>query len=335
MAYNIAANQTAIAPPDTQGIMTRSANLGSIGLQQQKAQQDLQAGAMQAHLQKAQMFGETMKSVASLPADQQPQAYAQARNQLLQNGVIKPEDAPEQHDPMFLGSTVQRYNQTAPAIENRLKTSHASLMDAEAMKNRAEGMALMGKDNGKALAAEQADKMAGHESAMGLIGDLRQAMNANKESMGPVMGRLASMNPYDTRGQALQGLVKKAAQAIGKSLEGGKLTDADYAKYTKMLPNQSDTLNVANAKIDQLERLVNTQKNAEITAYQKSGYDTSKFQPAALRELDITQPPPGRGGSMIASAQAASPPVKPGASEGGYVFMGGDPANPKSWKKAK
>lgn len=322
-----------VEAPSFLDAMSKASNLRSIGMQQQLQQQQLQAGQMTAHLQKAQAFGEGLRGLATLnPADRAAQ-WPKFRQEMIQSGITSAEQVPEQYDEQgYFQPTLMRANQTAPAIDARLKQSHTLLMDAEAKKNLAEAGQ---KTTGKPLAAEQADKMAGHESAMGLIGDLRQAMDANKESMGPIMGRIASANPYDTRGQALQALVKKAAQAIGKSLEGGKLTDQDYVKYTRMLPNQSDNPDVATAKLDQLERLVNTQKNAEIGAYQKSGYDTSRFQPAELKELGITQPAPSKGRGMMASAQAAAPAVKQGTEEGGYVYMGGDPGDQKNWKKAR
>lgn len=63
------------------------------------------------------------------------------------------------------------------------------------------------------------------------------------------------------------------------------------------------------------------------------GIDLSKFDSTSPYREDNTQNG-NVGSSAIPSANAGTLP-KHGQVEDGYVFMGGDPSNPKSWKRAK
>jgi hypothetical protein len=137
---------------------------------------------------------------------------------------------------------------------------------------------LKGEKAGKTLAAEQADKLGAHDASLKLLNDLKTAYTLNKNVTGPIAGRFSAANPYNTDAQALQALTKSAAQNIGKSLEGGKLTDQDIARYEKMLPTMKDTPEVQAAKIEQLQRMVLQRRGSDLDSFGKAGYNVSSFQ---------------------------------------------------------
>jgi len=73
---------------------------------------------------------------------------------------------------------------------------------------------------------------------------------------------------------------KIAAQSIGSSLEGGKLTDADFEKYRRMIPGAGDFRETAANKFDQLRAYAKTKMNANISGLESAGYKTSGFKKA-------------------------------------------------------
>jgi hypothetical protein len=79
----------------------------------------------------------------------------------------------------------------------------------------------------------------------------------------------------------------KAAQVLGTYLEGGKLTDADTKKYINMLPSRSDTPDVRDSKVQVLQRLIATRKNAQIGSLGTAGFDVSGMK--RLQEPDISK----------------------------------------------
>lgn len=258
--------------------------------------------------------------------------------QTMQSMGLDTSHMPAQYDPQLMRSYAVASLQQKERLEAMAKSSEMDIAKTKAplenAKIQAETDKLRSEKNGRPLAAEQTDKLAGHDASLKMIGDLRSAIAANKNDFGPVAGRLASANPYDQRGQAVSALFKKAAQTIGKSLEGGKLTDQDYVKYQKMLPSQTDTPAVANAKLDQLERMVASQQNSDLSSYSRAGLNVQNFSETTPPDIAVTHPKKGKA-NLIQSANAAPPPVKPGAEVDGYVFMGGDPSDQKSWKRAR
>lgn len=333
-----------ISPDGTlnrQGLLSDLAN-AKLGTEAMQAKNTLDTQDEQHQQRKFDLFnkqmtvvGGAMEGLASLPPEQRAALYPQLKQKFVAQGLINPKDSPDQYDDNHFNSFMKQYHQTKDYMERQKTGAEIEHLKAQAFKDRKEATT---KESGKPLAAEQSDKLAGHDASLHMIGDLRNTITENKDSFGPVAGRLASMNPYDTRGQSVSALFKKAAQTIGKSLEGGKLTDQDYAKYQKMLPTQADTTDVANAKLDQLERMITSQRNSDLDTYSRAGSNVGKFALSNPPDISVMHPKPGKQAASsvgMNSANAAPPAIKPGKEEDGFVFMGGDPSNPKSWKKAR
>lgn len=97
------------------------------------------------------------------------------------------------------------------------------------------------------------------QSALRQLQSLREDIANGNGSVGPVSGRVRSLNPTDTAEQTLKSKLNIVAQVVAKGLEGGKLSDQDIKRYRDMLPSITDTSEVAQAKIAHVESLLQDQ----------------------------------------------------------------------------
>ena len=78
-----------------------------------------------------------------------------------------------------------------------------------------------------------------------------------------------------------------AAQTIGSILEGGKLTDADFPKYQRMLPQAGDSRERADAKVSLLARMLDEREKGKVEGLTAAGFSTGGFKemqgPASLQ----------------------------------------------------
>lgn len=180
--------------------------------------------------------------------------------------------------------------------------------------------------------------------------DISKTLENVSDIMGPVAGRVAGANPYNEKARTAQSQIKASAQAFGRYMEGGVLRKEDEIKYQEMFPNLSDTPEIAKNKLAIVNKLLVDKQNADVKALADQGYDTRAFSqlaggevPKVLRQKDQATGLVPKG--LVSQAQGlvsnkagadvapkASGPKK-GTEEGGYVFQGGDPADPKNWKK--
>lgn len=109
----------------------------------------------------------------------------------------------------------------------------------------------------------------------GLLSDISNTIEQNKDSFGPVAGRWGAMNPYNEKAQAIQSQVKASSQAFGRYMEGGVLRKEDEVKYEKMFPQSSDTPETARNKLAIVNKLLVDKQKSNLQALQKSGYDIS------------------------------------------------------------
>lgn len=113
----------------------KAASLGSMAMQQQHMAKQMQTEdrdqAFKAHLQKASVFGNTLESLAGMAPQERATMYPKARMELVQSGIIKPEDAPEDYDDGFYRQSLMKYRQSAEGIEKQLKMAQIGKLNAE------------------------------------------------------------------------------------------------------------------------------------------------------------------------------------------------------------
>jgi hypothetical protein len=105
-----------------------------------------------------------------------------------------------------------------------------------------------------------------------------------------------------------------------------------------MFPQLSDTPGVAKNKLAIVDRLLKSKSAADVSALAASGYDTRAFNGSQPKIPGVPEvlTAKNKSGSLVNEAVAADrPKLKPGIEEDGFIYMGGDPANQKSWKRAR
>lgn len=129
-------------------------------------------------------------------------------------------------------------------------------------------------DDGKRMSESSTIKVSEAREAFAQADNVGQSMQRWRDMMGPIEGRLRSINPYDENAQKFDADLTKAAQVIGKYMEGGVLRAEDIPKYRKMLPSLSDTPNVGEYKLDQVKKMLSEKQSRDIQALKSQGYKT-------------------------------------------------------------
>lgn len=205
---------------------------------------------------------------------------------------------------MKLGLELIKYQKEAQkaAREEGFKQKELQLKERGVIaEERKAGEKLADVEKGKVLTSEQAKLIGGFKSAEDQLAGIEREIENNADIMGPGLGRLFGVSPYATETKAFDARMKLAAQKIGVSLEGGKLTDEDIARYREMLPNITDTPDLARAKVKIVRELLSGEQAAQVGAMGAGGYNVSKF-PQAQKPQGITLP------GQMKEAQAAQKP---------------------------
>lgn len=109
-----------------------------------------------------------------------------------------------------------------------------------------------------------------------ILDDL-EATFKNTSVNGPISGAIRSMVPWDTEARTIQGKIGIAKQLVGKFLEGGVLRKEDEVKYEKILPQITDTPDVALNKIGNLRGLLSQRYNSMLESLKQAGYKEENF----------------------------------------------------------
>ena len=129
----------------------------------------------------------------------------------------------------------------------------------------------------KQLSAGQANLLSEGAQLSFVLDPLYKILEDNESLFGPIRGRIGQANPYDTASQTIDDDLRRASQVIGKYMEGGVLRKEDEEKYRRMLPQLTDTPEVAQNKLDGVATLLAQKQQDYIDSYAKAGYDISKF----------------------------------------------------------
>lgn len=162
--------------------------------------------------------------------------------------------------------------QEKQALEGGLLRSQAAKAQAEAAKAQAEAADPLGKKKRTQLPPDKVLSVNEGNILPSMLQDVKGTIAANKDIFGPVRGRLGGLNPYDTKSQAVQSQIKAASQAFGRYMEGGVLRKEDEEKYAQMFPQLGDTPEVADAKLQTVDRLLKTKQGSNVQALGDAGY---------------------------------------------------------------
>jgi hypothetical protein len=135
------------------------------------------------------------------------------------------------------------------------------------------------KADGKILPETSIQKISDFDASLKELNDMGQNFGQYEDTMGPVQGRIASMNPYDEKAQSFQADLDRARQVVGKAVEGGVLRKEDEEKYLKMLPSLKDNPEVGKYKMQQFMNKMSVQRNSYLGNMNKAGYNTKNVLP--------------------------------------------------------
>lgn len=309
-----------------------------------------------AHLQRAQIFGSSLESIAGMSPAERAANYPKLRASLVQSGVIQPGDAPEEYDDTFYQGNLMKYRQTKDYLERAQASLGLQKTQAEIGKIYAE----TGKTKSEQMLAgtprAKLDKAGGEvKQKIGHLTSGLQALTkyentfrnggrqAYIDSSTPLIGNFVASTPIDEARTSVE-------EAIGRLASGGAINRDEEARFRRMLPRAADSDDDAARKLLDLRR----DMESKLAVY---GFKTEDLGGLGLNEQDLgygTEHALAEGRGLIQKktdgiipaavadetpkaprAPAAPPKPKPGHIEDGYVFMGGDEANPKSWKKAR
>lgn len=179
------------------------------------------------------------------------------------------------------------------------------------------------KEGGRPLDAGQAADIGSIDA--GIEGLKTFKSSANQTSDFSKAGRL---NPgryipgmeSNVRTEAYENQRRALAQNIGKALEGGKLTDADFeSKYLPMFPKIDDPPAVKEAKLANVERMMLQAKSTKQQALADAGYNVRNFQ----KVTDVPANPLeslGYGAKGVASDKAAAGPHGASVKQNGHTY---------------
>lgn len=183
-----------------------------------------------------------------------------------------------------------------------------------------------GKDGGiekmmaQKLPAGQAADLGALDAASAQLLGIEQAVQKSQDIMGPIAGRLTTLSPYASKARIFDAEMKIAAQNIGKSLEGGKLTDEDIRRYREMLPNMADTPEVALGKVRTIRQLLADRKQTQVEALRRAGFQTHQFEAQNQTAAMGDALPPGL---MVDLQRRGAVPAVPEAPKAKRVTQGG------------
>lgn len=129
----------------------------------------------------------------------------------------------------------------------------------------------------KILPAAKVEVLADGSNLPSVLDRLKNTIETNADSFGPIVGRLNKLNPYDRTTQQIRAQTDTVRQIVGKFLEGGVLRREDELKYQKMLAEIDNTPETALDKIENMRTELNAKYKSYLKAYDKAGYDVSEF----------------------------------------------------------
>ncbi len=115
---------------------SRAMNLSQMAMNQVKGARDMQSAeqdqAHKEHLRKASVFGEALDSMSKMSPQERAMTYPKVREQMIQTGILKPQDMPPEHDEGYYRNTLNRYYNTPGYLDIQEKKAQIAKLQADA-----------------------------------------------------------------------------------------------------------------------------------------------------------------------------------------------------------
>ena len=142
---------------------------------------------------------------------------------------------------------------------------------------------------GKQLTGSDTTKLSDGKVAIDMMISITDIVNSGGTD--PIRGAttlVPLLGKYDVEVQNNQAALKRAAQMVGRFMEGGVLRREDEIKYEKMLPNITDKKEVAQGKMIGVLNMLIAKYKTDIDSFKNSGFDTTEFE-KSLQQLQQVQ----------------------------------------------
>lgn len=135
---------------------------------------------------------------------------------------------------------------------------------------------------GREITAGQAETMSSATSAMAALNQAKDILKDVEGISGPVAGKISGLmgsvgfGETGKKAAVTDAQLKSRAQIIARYLEGGRaVTDADMARYEKMMPKLSDPPGVSREKLDNIRTLLANKYESDLKILGGTGFDLS------------------------------------------------------------
>lgn len=182
----------------------------------------------------------------------------------------------------------ERYQDTLKQqnLDNMFKLLNLKLQEDKANKP----------DEGKILPEGSVKMISEIDTANNQLNTLRGKVSEMSDYLkDPIKARLAVLNPYGKEAQLYRQFIATTKQVIGKGLEGGVLRKEDEYKYDKIIPRIGDTDEILRGKIDQLQQMLNSNKDLYIKNLEGAGYNVGGIKQQQIDRNSLEQEMRRRG----------------------------------------
>lgn len=150
-------------------------------------------------------------------------------------------------------------------------------LTAEEARKTAFEKGLSEKTGGKKLSAKDLLNINEGGQIPEMLTDVEKTIELNPGDFGPVSGMAAAF-PYATKARTIDAQLRASSQRFGRYMEGGVLRKEDEEKYRKMMPQLTDTPEVARNKLQIVKRLLVAKQQRDVEVLKNAGYDVSAIR---------------------------------------------------------
>lgn len=321
--------------PDGSTTFDKSITIGKLMEADPRKAQEAELAFQQQDLAK-QRFNASLGFQEGMRALQNPSYYQTAVQNLVKNGVIKPEEAPPAFDESFVKAYAVRAGSEKDYLDNmmREKESQARLAETrQANDFRRQEIGLRRMERQDLLEQKRDEKQIALTTPYGLantVEDAKQlkAADEEKKNFDAKINELISLRE-NFGGEVLN------REAVGRAKQLSKDLLLTYKNMAKLgVLSQADE-DIINAIIPPdplaLRNPVEAAQGQDVILNNLKKFREDSDNDFAVKVQNRVR----GGGNYVPQGQQSTQPKTPkaGQEEDGFIFMGGDPSNPQNWKK--
>jgi len=177
----------------------------------------------------------------------------------------------------FKGKDTQPQIDAEIGLKGAQADYYKSRPETDLLKAQAASLASSLKEQGERLPAKTAVDLGDIQSGIQSIDKIGTTIKGKADQMGPIIGRLKALNPWDADFNEIRGQTDLVRQIVGKAFEGGVLRKEDEEKYKKILAEVENDPKSAALKLENVKAELQNKYNNQLGSLGNAGYNTGKF----------------------------------------------------------